>query len=132
MKIPYCIVVSIINLPVLTVKLAGGPGPTLVCALSCSTYSVSGDNPSTAPISMFNALLPKIFITLPSYWIEYCVITPLGVSGEVHCNVTELEVTEATSNEHGSLGTKNNIEGISEFDTAVVTIITLLLNYRKA
>ena len=100
----YC---SINNLLVLTVKLAGGPGPTLVCALSCSTYSVSADNPSTVPISLFNVALPKLSTTLPSYCIEYFVIRPLGVSGGSHCKVTVDEVTEVTFSEHGSLGSKN-------------------------
>ena len=93
----------------LTVKLLGGPGPTFVCALNCSVYVVVGDNPSTVPISLFNVILPKLSITVSPYWIEYCVITPLGVSGGIHCNVTELEVTEAASNEQGLLGTENNI-----------------------
>ena len=93
----------------MTAKLLGGPGPTFVCALSCSVYVVSGDNPSTVPISLFDVLLPKLSITVSPYWIEYCVITPLGVSGGIHCNVTELEVTEAASNVQGSLGTENNI-----------------------
>ena len=93
----------------MTVKLLGGPCPTLVCALSCSAYVVSGDNPSTVPISLFDVLLPKLSITVSPYWIEYRVITPLGVLGGIHCKVTEVEVTEGISNEHGSLGTKNNI-----------------------
>ena len=97
------------NLQVLTVKLLSGPAPTFVCALSCSIYVVLGDNPSIVPISLFNVLLPKLSITVLPYWMEYCVITPLGVSRGIHCNVTELEVTEAASNEHGSLGTENNI-----------------------
>ena len=92
------------------VKLLGGPGPTFVCAFSCSVYVVLGDNPSTIPISLFDVLLPKLSITVPPYWIEYCVITPLGVLGGIHCKVTELEVTESTCNEYGSLGTKNNIK----------------------
>ena len=96
------------NLQVLTVKLLGGPGPTFVCALSCSVYVVLGDNPLTVPISLFGGLLPKLSITVSPYWIEYCVITPLGVLGGIHCNVTEFEVTEGASNEHGSLGTENN------------------------
>ena len=108
-QIPYCIVVSIINLPVLTVKLADGPGPTLVCALSCSIYSVSGDNPVTVPISMFKVTLPKLSITLPLYCIEYFIVTPLGVSGGIHCKVTVVEVVEAIFSEHGSLGSKSNI-----------------------
>ena len=90
----------------MTVKFLGGPGPTLVCALSCSVYVVSGDNPSTVPISLFDVLLPKLSITVSPYWIEYRVITPLEVLGGVHCKVTEVEVTESTSNEHGSLGTE--------------------------
>ena len=60
---------------------------------------------------MFDILLPKLSITISPYWIEYRVITPLGVSGGIHCKVTELEVTEfeTPSNEHGLLGTKNII-----------------------
>ena len=117
-----------INLQVLMVKLLGSPGPTLVCALSCSTYVVLGDNPSTVPISLFDALLPKLSITVSPYWIEYCVIIPLGVSGGSHCNVTELEVTETTSNEHGSLGTESNINimvVVSEFSIVVATYVCI-------
>ena len=101
---------SINNLLVLTVKLAGGPGPTLVCALSCSTYSVSGDNPSTVPISLFNVILPKLSSTLPSYCIEYFVIRPLGDLGGSHCKITVVEVTKSSFSEHGSLGSKNIIK----------------------
>ena len=97
------------NLQVLIVKLLGGPWSTLVWALSCSAYLVSGDNPSTVPFIIFDILFPKSLITILSYWIEYCVITPLGVSGGFHCKVTVVEVTEPTSNEHGLLGTENNI-----------------------
>ena len=101
---------SINNLLVFTVKLAGSPGPTLVCALSCSTYSVSGDNPSTVPISLSNVSLPKLSTTLPSYCIEYFVIRPLGFSGGSHCKVTVVDVTEVTFTEHGTLGSKNVIK----------------------
>ena len=89
------------NLQVRKVKLVDGPAPTLVWALSCNTYTVSGDNPSIVSISM---LLPKLVKLDPSCRIEYCVITPLGVSGDIHCKVTELELTENTTNERGSLG----------------------------
>ena len=55
---------------------------------------------------MSDILLPKLLITVVLNWIEYCVIMPLGVTGGLHCKVTELEVTEAISNNSGSLGTK--------------------------
>ena len=99
------------NLLVLTVKLAGSPAVTLVCALSFSSYSVSGDNPSMVPVhvSELLTLLPKLLITVSPYRIEYCVITPLVVSGGIHCNFTELMVIETTLNEHGSLGTATKI-----------------------
>ena len=71
------------NLQVVKVTLLDGPLPTLVCALSCNTYTVSGDNPSTVPISV---LLPKLLIMVALNWMEYCVIMPLGVSGGNHCN----------------------------------------------
>ena len=93
------------NLQVTTVTLLGGPSPTLVCALSCNTYIVSGDNPSTVNIS---TLLLKLVIVGP-FWSEYCVIMPLGVSGGIHCKVTELELTETISSERGALGTTNNL-----------------------
>ena len=35
-------------------------------------------------------------------------MTPLGVSGGIHCKVTELELTETISNDRGSLGTTSN------------------------
>ena len=44
--------------------------------------------------------------------MEYCIITPLGVSGGIHCKVTEIEVTENTTNERGSLGTANKFGSI--------------------
>ena len=90
------------NLRVRIVMLLNDPCPTTVWALSCNTYTVSGDNPSIVPISM---LLPKLVMLVPLYRMEYCVITSLGVSGGLHCKVTELEVTEITSNERGPLGT---------------------------
>ena len=52
-------------------------------------------------------LLPKLVMLIPLYRIEYCVITPLGRSGDTHCKVTELEVTATFFNERGSLGTTN-------------------------
>ena len=90
------------NLQVRKVILLNGPAPTTVWALNCNTYTVSGDNPLIVSISM---LLPKLVMFVPLYTIEYCVITPLGGSGGLHCKVTELELTEATSNKRGSLGT---------------------------
>ena len=85
---------SMNNLHVTAVRLLGGPAPAPVWALSCTSYTVSGDNPSIVSISM---LLPKLVILIPLYRIEYCVITPLGVSGDFHCKVTELEVTATIS-----------------------------------
>ena len=88
--------------------MVGGPGPTLVCAFSCSTYWVSGDNPSTVPIILASVVLPKLSIIISPYWIEYFITTPLGVTGGIHFKVTEFEVTEATSNDLGALGAKDN------------------------
>ena len=87
------------DLRVTTVMKLGNPAPTLVCALSCNVYTVSGDNPSTVPISMFNMLLPKLVILVASNCIEYCVIMPFGAIGGLHCKVTELEVTKTVSND---------------------------------
>ena len=101
----FCITVCN-NLQVVTVTLLGGPAPTLVCTLSCSTYTVSGDNPSTVPINVFNVLLPKLLITVTLNVMEYCVMMPLGVSGGNHRNVTEFELTEIVSKDRGSVGTK--------------------------
>ena len=92
------------NLRVITVILLGGPSPTLVCAVSRNTYTVSGDNPSTVPISMFNMLLPKLLVAVSLNCIEYCVIMPLGGTGGLHCKVTELGVMETICNDRGSLG----------------------------
>ena len=50
-------------------------------------------------------LLLIIRIPIVPVCIEYCVKLPLGVTGGLHCKVTELEVMETISNEHGSLGT---------------------------
>ena len=95
----HTVVLLFINLLVITVTLLGGPAPTLVCALRRSKYIVSGDNPSTVPISssILNMLLPKL-ITVASNWMEYCVITPLEVSGGLHFTVTKVELTESISN----------------------------------
>ena len=87
------------DLRVITVMMLGNPAPTLVCALSCNVYTVSGDNTSTVPISMFNMLLPKLLITVALNCIEYCVIMPLGVTGGLHCKVIELEVMETISSD---------------------------------
>ena len=88
---------TIFDIPVVTVTMLGGPAPTLVCALNCNTYTVSGDNPSTVPISMPIVLLPKLLITVALTWMEYCVIMPLGVSGGNHRKVTEFELMEIVS-----------------------------------
>ena len=97
-----------INLQVITVTLLlGGPGPTLVCALSCNTYTVSGNNstvainPSTVDIIILSVMLTIKDVPLCS---EYCVIVPLVVSGGIHCKITELELTDIIFNERGSLG----------------------------
>ena len=74
--------------------LLGGPAPTLVCALTCNTYTVSGDNPLIVYISTLLAVLSAGVVL---YWSEYCVIMPLGVIGGIHCKVTELELTETVS-----------------------------------
>ena len=100
-------------------------------ALSCSTYSVSGDNPSTVPIIV---LLPKLLIIVSPYWIEYCVITSLVVSGGIHFKVTELIVTETTSNEQGSLGTVNknySIQKSYEYIIKVISTITYGTHHKK-
>ena len=83
----------------------GNPSPTLVCALSCNVYLVSGDNPSIVPINMS---FPKLWITVTLNWTEYCVMKPLGVTGGFHCKVTDVELTKIISNDRGSLGTTNN------------------------
>ena len=93
-------------------------------ALSCSIYPVSGDNPSTVPIIMFNVLLPKLLIIVSPYWIEYCVMTPLVVSGGIHFKVTELVVTETTSSEQGSLGTVNKNYSIQKSHEYIINVIS--------
>lgn len=89
------------NLHVITVTLLGGPSPTIVCALRCNECIVSGDNPPTVYISTLLLML----IVWPLS--EYCVITPLGGSGGIHCKVTEVELTETISSNRGTLGTTN-------------------------
>ena len=89
------------NLRVRNVILLGGPAPTTVWALSCNTYTVSGDNSSIVPLSVS---LTKLVIFVPLCRKEYCVITPLGVWGALHCKIIDIEVTEITANEWGSLG----------------------------
>ena len=82
------------NLRVITVMSLGGPAPAIVCALTCNTYTVSGDNPLTIYTS---TLLVVLATAVVLYWSEYCVITPVGVTGGLHCKVTELELTETAS-----------------------------------
>ena len=94
---------TIKNLQVTTFILLDGPAPTPLWALTCNTYTVSGDNPSIVHIS---SLLFKLLISVPLSWMEYCVMTPLGSSGGIHWKVKELEATETISNEWGSLGPK--------------------------
>ena len=84
------------NLRVITVTLLDGPAPALVCALTCNTYTVSGDNPLTVYIS---TLLVVLATGVVLYWSEYCGIMPLEVTGGLHCKVTELELTETISND---------------------------------
>ena len=98
------------NLQVTIVRLLGGPAPALVWALSCNTYTVSGNSPSMVYI---NTLLSKPVMRVPLYSIEYCVITPLGISGRLHCKVTLLEPTEIVSNDWGLLDTANKFGSIS-------------------
>ena len=97
----------LINLQVLTGKMAGDPRPTCVCAFISSTYTVSGDNPSMVPVILFDLppdSSPKPSISIPPQLIEYCVIFPLGYLGGIHCKVKEVEVTVTISNDCGSLG----------------------------
>ena len=82
------------NLQDAIVKLIGFPAPAPVCALRYNTYTVSGDNPPTVYI---NILLLMLSISFSLNWMEYCVITPLGFSGGLHCKVTELELTDNSS-----------------------------------
>ena len=91
------------NLQVTIVTLIGFPTPAPVCALRYNTYTVSGDNPPTVYIKV---LLLMLSISVSLSWMEYCVITPLGVSGGLHCKVTEVELTE-NSSELSLLGTTN-------------------------
>ena len=76
--------------------MLGGPASALVYALTCNTYTVSGDNPLTVYISTFLIVLATAVVL---YWSEYCVIMPLGLTGGLHCKVTELELTETVSND---------------------------------
>ena len=86
----------VFNLRVIIVMMLGVPAPALVCALTCNTYTVSGDNPLTVYIS---TLLLVLATAVVLYWREYCVIMPLGSIGGLHCKVTELELTETVSND---------------------------------
>ena len=69
---------SMNNLHVTAVRLLGGPAPAPVWAVSCISYTVSGDNPLIVSISM---LLPKLVILIPLYWIEYCAIISVVLVG---------------------------------------------------
>ena len=58
-------------------------------------------------IMVYISILPlMLLISVPLSLMVYCVIIPLQVSGDLHCKVTELELTEISS-ELGLLGTKS-------------------------
>ena len=94
---------SITYLQVTIVTLIGFPTPAPVCVLRCKTYTVSDDNP---PIVYINVLLLTLTISISLSWMEYCIITPLEVSGGLHCKVTEVELNK-NSSELSLLGTTN-------------------------
>ena len=85
------------NLRITTVKFIGGPSPALVCAVTWNIYTFSDDNPPTVYISTSLLVLVTIGV-VELYFSEYSIITPLGVAGSCHCNITELELTETKSN----------------------------------
>ena len=79
--------------------LIGGPSPAPVCAVTWNTYTFSDDNPPIVYESTSLLVLVTISVVVVElYFSEYSTITPLGVSGGSHCNITELELTEAIFN----------------------------------
>ena len=96
------------NLRIATVMFIGGPSPTLVCAVTWNIYTFSDDNPPTVYISTSQLVLVTIRV-VELYLSEYSTITPLGVRGGLHFNITELELTPIISNDSGALGPANKI-----------------------
>ena len=88
------------------ILLLNGPAPTLVYALICTVYMVEGDNPSTVPIRVSVKLISDV-VLLTLYCTSYCMMIPLGVSGDIHDNVTNFDwIFSAVSNCGAVLGTK--------------------------
>ena len=88
---------------VITVILSlNGPAPTLVYALICIVYIVTGNNPSTVPISVsVNCSSDVVLLTL--YCASYCMMIPLGVSGGIHDNVKSLGKITAVVSKRGAV-----------------------------
>ena len=91
---------------VITVMLTlNGPAPTLVYALICSEYIVPGDNPSTVPISVSVKLTSDV-ILLTLYCTSYCMMIPLGVSGDIQDKMIDLDWITMAVGEPGDVGPK--------------------------
>ena len=82
------------------ILLLNGPAPTLVYALICTVYMVEGDNPSTVPISVSVKLTSDV-VLLTLYCTSYCMMIPLGVSGDIHDNVTNFDWTFSAVSKRG-------------------------------
>ena len=64
---------------------------------------VECDNPSTVPISVSVKLTSDV-VLLTLYCTSYCMMIPLGVSGDIHDNVTNLDWIISVVNERGAVG----------------------------
>ena len=64
---------------------------------------VECDNPSTVPISVSVKLISDV-VLLTLYCTSYCMMIPLGVSGDIHDNVTNLDWIISVVNERGAVG----------------------------
>jgi len=84
------------------ILLLNGPAPTLLYALIWRVYIVPGDNPSTVPISVSDKLANDV-VLLSLYCTSYSMMTPLGISGAIHDNITNLDWIVSTFSERGAV-----------------------------
>ena len=115
------------------ILLLNGPAPTLVYALICTIYMVENDNPSTVTIRVSVKLTSDV-VLLTLYCTSYCMMIPLGVSGDIHDNVTNLDWTFSAASERGVVAgpIRRSIEQFIDYSASLLSCpdnpVTGLLN----
>ena len=75
--------------------------------LRYSLYQVN-NNPSTIPIDVPVKVTSDV-VLLSLYCTSYCVMIPLGVSGGIHDNDTDVDWRVFVDNERGADGSKKGV-----------------------